>query len=128
MPVNDLGVQWAELSLDSNFGAHQVSRETLHNAVTDVYVLYRVYDHFLHELNQSGSVQELLAALLPESFAPEAVYIPIDLAIISRWSVRCDWSLKPACASPPQAVPEPPTLLNNYLANRGYRPPPVHHT
>ena len=47
LPLNDLGDQWAELSLDSNFGAHLVSRETLHNAVTDVYVLYRVYDHFL---------------------------------------------------------------------------------
>jgi ATP-dependent DNA helicase RecQ len=124
LPVNDLGVQWANLSLDSNFAAHHVSQETLHNAVTDVYVLYRVYDHFLQELNQPGAIQELIFALLPEAFTPEAVYTPLDLAIISRWSACCDWTLKPAYASPPQAVPTPPTLLNDYLANRGYRPRP----
>ena len=35
---------------------------------------------FSDELNQPGSIQELIAALLPEAFAPEAVYTPLDLA------------------------------------------------
>src|SRR5690606_36975562 len=35
-----------------------------------------------------------------------------------------DWTLKPAYASPPQAVPTPPALLSDYLAKRGYRPRP----
>jgi ATP-dependent DNA helicase RecQ len=124
LPVDTLGSEWADLSLDSNFSAHQVSQETLHNAVTDVYVLHRVYAHLLQELKQTGAVQELIAALLPEALIQEAVYTPIDLTIISRWSTRCDWSLKPAYASPSNTLPSPPSLLKDYLANRGYRPRP----
>lgn len=119
-----LGEEWAGLNLDSNFSAHNVSRDTLHNAVTDVYVLYRVYDHFLQELTHNGEIQDLLKAFLPEAFDLGAQFIAVDPILLSEWSAHCDWTLNPGYASPPQATPAGSALLTNYLSSRGHHPRP----
>jgi len=122
LALDELALQWSALSLDTNFGDHSVSAATLHNAVTDVYVLFRVYEDLLDKLDRDGLIQCLLKALLPEAYQPDDTYAGVDPAMLSAWSSRCDWKLTPEYPTLPESVPEPEALLTDYLAARGHRP------
>lgn len=114
--------QWTGLSLDTNFAAHHVSSATFHDAVTDVYVLFRIYERLLQELDENNDVRDLVKALLPEAFELGAEYTGIDPEELSGWRARCDWSLRPGDTTSAQATPDPDDLLTNYLAAKGHRP------
>jgi ATP-dependent DNA helicase RecQ len=120
LPVDKLSKEWSTLKLDSNFQDLHVSRDTMHNAITDVYVLYRVFNKILEDLNQSSRAHDVLATLLPEAFGINKNNQPISSEVVYGWSASCDWSLKPKSSSNPETVRNPQVFLRKYLAGRGY--------
>src|SRR5215216_2793339 len=65
--IDALSEEWASLRIDSNIADHAVSSQSLHNAITDVYVLYRTYTQLLEKLNTKGMAHYVISALLPEA-------------------------------------------------------------
>lgn len=122
LPVNQLEIEWASLTLDSNVADHTVSSETLHNAVTDVYVLFRVYQNLLQSLHSSGPVQNLLRKLLPEMFAAESHFNGVDEDDLWPLRSRCKWAMHSHQATPANNVPTAGQILSAYLATKNYRP------
>jgi len=106
LSVDDLTAEWAILDLDSNFAGHTVSVATLHNAVTDVYVLHRVYQRLLEVFDDPGLVHDLLNALLPEAFVPDAVFTGVDDVLLAPLRAQCDWAMRPAEATPAPRRPD----------------------
>lgn len=122
LPVDDLTAEWSTLDLDSNFAGHTVSAATLHNAVTDVYVLHRVYQRLLELLDAPGPAHDLLHALLPEAFAPDAAFNGLDDVLLAPLRAQCDWAMHPAEATLPHDLPPDDQILADYLDARAYQP------
>ncbi len=122
LSVDDLTAEWAILDLDSNFAGHTVSAATLHNAVTDVYVLHRVYRRLLEIFDDPGPVHDLLHALLPEAFAPDAAFNGVDDVLLAPLRAQCDWAMCPAEVTPSHNVPSADQILADYLDARAYQP------
>jgi DNA polymerase III epsilon subunit-like protein len=122
LPVDSLGAEWAALNVESNFQGHNVSTETLHNAVTDVYVLFRIYSCLITELYHPGEVRKLLQDLLPEAFEWNTTYSGFNIDLLVDWSTHCDWSIKPNQSSSPNTVSSAAKLLTRYLSKRDLRP------
>lgn len=122
LPMDDLAAEWASLVLDSNFTGHAVSATTLHNAITDVYVLHRVYRRLLEMLDTPGPPRNLLRALLPEAFHPDATFNGVDNDHLAPLRTRCNWAMRPSQATPPHAVPPADRILTDYLQAREHRP------
>ncbi len=94
--VDSLADKWAGLTLDSNVGDHRVAADTLHNAVTDVYLLHHVYGRLLALLDTPGPTHDLLHALLPEAFTRGATFAGVDDTHLAPLRARCAWGWKPA--------------------------------
>lgn len=120
LPVDGLAAEWATLSLDSNVETHTVSTATLHNALTDVYVLYGVYERLLGQLEEPGPEQALLRELLPEAFAAGAPFQGVDGDTVAPLRRRCQWAMAGQAATQPGSVPGGSTILTDYLEARGY--------
>jgi ATP-dependent DNA helicase RecQ len=91
LPVEHLTAEWETLSLDSNITGHIVSAATLHNAVTDVYVLFRVYGRLLERLGASGAAGNLLRVLLPEVFDASDTFSGVDDRLLAQLRDTCRW-------------------------------------
>lgn len=120
LEVEKLQSDWESLTLDSNVGTHTVSGQTLHNAITDVYLLYRVYQQLLVELTSVGPTTALLQQLLPEMFETNSEFNGVDLPHLSPFFARCDWQSEVISAS--NTVPPAEKILLDYLAEKGYQP------
>ena len=120
LPVNQLQMEWASLTLDSNVADHTVSSKTLHNAVTDVYVLYRVYQYLLQNLVKPGPVKNLLQSLLPEIFDAGAIFNGVDDEHFAPLRSRCNWAMNPNQTTPANSAPTGGQILAGYLAAKNY--------
>lgn len=116
--------QLGTVVLDGDAAEHEVSAQTLHDAVTDVYVLHEVFRTLLDRLYQPGPEQDLLRALLPEAFEAEAVFEYADAALLEPLQARCDWSMLPAHPPLPTEVPPAEQILIDYLNTFDYAPRP----
>ena len=121
LPVNQLQAEWASMTLDSNVIDHTISNETLHNAVTDVYVLFRVYQFLLENLMNPGEERNLLQVLLPEMFEIGARFNGVDDEHLAPLRSRCNWTMNPNQATPPTSVPTAAQILARYLAVKNYQ-------
>jgi ATP-dependent DNA helicase RecQ len=113
--VDDLQADWEQLSLETAVGAHQVSTTTLHNALTDVYVLYRVYQSLLDLLAKPCPEHRFLQALLPEAFSLDAQFEGVDESLIAPLCRRCDWSKHQKTTIEDHRVPPAEQLLRQTL-------------
>lgn len=122
LPVDSLSAEWSALSLDGALVGHVVSSDTLHNAVTDVYLLHRVYQLLLEKLETPGLVHDVLQTLLPEALSADATFDEVDDACLAPLRDQCNWNQGSDHASPPFAVPPAKEILVRYLEARGYQP------
>ena len=129
-PVEALAEQFTEqrqlgtVVLDGDAAEHEVSADTLHDAVTDVYVLHEVFRTLLNRLHQPGPEQDLLRVLLPEAFEADAVFEQADAALLEPLRARCNWSMLPAQATLAAEVPAAEQILIDYLSTFDYEPRP----
>ena len=114
--------EWVSLKLDSNIGEYAISEETLHNAVTDVYLLYRVYQRLLKMLDGDDPISNLLQTILPELFAPDTSYNGVDETHIELFRTRCDWRMHPTQTVSPAEIPPAGQILSGYLDAKSYQP------
>ena len=127
--VEALGEEYIEqrqsgtIELDGDAIEHEVSSETLHDAVTDVFVLHEVFRTLLDRLYQPGPEQDLLRGLLPEAFDAQAVFEHADAALLAPLQGQCDWSLTTQ-VTPSAAVPPAEHILTDYLRTLDYAPRP----
>lgn len=122
LPVDQLQAEWAALRLDSNISDHIISGETLHNAVTDVYLLHRVYQRLLEILLEPGPVNALLQTLLPEIFETGVAFTGLDEQHLAPLRSQCNWMMSSAHPLSPQTTPSADRILIDYLAARNYQP------
>jgi ATP-dependent DNA helicase RecQ len=115
---------WNQLEVETNFERTRFSSETFHNAITDVYVLYRVYLALQEQLRQSGPQQHLLRALLPELFQRDALFHGMDSELLIPLRDNCNWTLHTERSTPPTSCPLPSEILIDYFKTKGYAPRP----
>lgn len=106
--------------LDGDAAEHEVSADTLHDAVTDVFVLHEVFCLLLDQLYRSGAEQDLLRALLPEAFEAGAIFEQANASVFKPLRARCDWSMRPGQATPSGQVPPAEQILTDYLSMHGF--------
>ena len=121
VPVDALAEEWRELGLDRS-GTHTVGRTTLHNAATDVFLLYHVYRRLCTALYTPGPVADFLAAILPELTAEPFCLPYADERLLEPFLAQCHWLEIPAQTDDADA---PAALLHDYIAKKGYTPRPV---
>ncbi|MGA7730257.1 MAG: RecQ family ATP-dependent DNA helicase [Chloroflexia bacterium] len=115
-----LSAEWTALQLDTNIEGHTVSTETLHNAITDVYVTHRVFAALQHILETPGHDQDLVRALLPEAFTREATYTGVDRSTLVKVLNQRQWVM--GRVPDGRTIVPAERLLTEYLAGRGQQP------
>jgi len=124
----ELQTDWDRLlddGIDSNVNEQVISAKTLHNAVTDVYVLHRTFLRLRDELAQKNPVCNLLNDLLPEMFSSQQTFNGIDSERIIAIRRQCCWTTAmheqkqghPENSTAP--LPDAATILANYLEKSG---------
>jgi DNA polymerase III epsilon subunit-like protein len=122
--ADNLAAEWVALDLqDTNISGHSISSATLHNAVTDVYVLYRVHRLLLGRLvDTSPPAYKLIRALLPEAFEERESFSGLDDEVLAPLRAECDWSPQATKIRPASIPISGEEILVRYLSSSGRAP------
>jgi ATP-dependent DNA helicase RecQ len=120
--IDALSKEWAELDIDTNITTHEVSSHSLHNAITDVYVLYRTYTQLLEKMNGKGATHYVLSALLPEAFADKSLFKGVEDDLLGSLRSQCNWAMNPNESFLPITTPSAEQVLTDYLASKARQP------
>lgn len=119
--TDELVGQWRALEFDRKTG-HTISRATLHNAITDVFLLHHVYRRLCARLQERGPAREFLAAILPELYGAPADSVHADVRLLEPFLASCRRS---TASGPTTDASAASTLLHDYVKQKGYTPRPV---
>jgi DNA polymerase III epsilon subunit-like protein len=120
--IDALSEDWTSLRIDTNIAAHTVSSQSLHNAITDVYVLYRTYTQLLDKLNTKGMAHYVISALLPEALFDNLPFNGAEDEMLAALHSQCNWAMNPNESCPPIAMPSAERILTDYLASKSRKP------
>lgn len=127
LTTEELRSGWEALDVPANFDWLQFSSETFHNAVTDVYVLFRVYAALRQRLTETTSQIALLHSLLPEISSPDQSYQGFDQAAFHQLRTACQWRFPSGPRGQLSALPGAGEFLDRYFHAKGYAPRPGQH-
>ena len=104
-----------------------ISHETLHNALTDVYLTHRVYQRLLEVIACPGELHELLAELLPELYDTDVRFTTLSGERLLPFAQKCHWHPSTNHGTHDSSdpyLPSAPQLLYEVLAARTREPRP----
>jgi ATP-dependent DNA helicase RecQ len=121
LDVDSLGAGWKQLKYAGAPVDHQISASTLHNAITDVYVLYRVYEGLLAKLAEPTASNDLLRALIPEAFS-DSIFQGMKASLLMSVMVRCHWDTDAHTQEDSNNALPADQILEGYLSATGRSP------